>query len=142
MQQLLRKHATKLRFAIIGGINTILDFSVLFLLVNMSSMPYVIANIASVSVAFVFSFFANRKFTFKSNDGNIIRQAILFGVVTLFGLWVIQSVVIVIITALLAQFGVVDNLSLLISKLVATVVSLVWNFVLYSKIVFKNSSEK
>ena len=33
MEALLKKHAEKLRFAIVGGANTALDFAILFFLV-------------------------------------------------------------------------------------------------------------
>lgn len=142
MQQLLKKHAVKLRFAFIGGLNTLIDFGVLFLLVNLLSMSNITSNLIAVSVAFVFSFFANRKFTFKSSSNNLLKQALLFTVVTLFGLWVIQSAIIALINPIFTGFGVDGNLSLLVSKLIATVASLTWNYLLYSRLVFKNPSEK
>lgn len=138
MQELLKKHATKLRFAIVGGFNTLLDFGLLFAFSSLFGIPAGISNIMSTSTAFIFSFFANKKFTFKSaNKDNIIREMILFTIITLFGLWVIQGLIIHFLTPAIISTGLSDSLSLLGSKLIATVVSLVWNYLLYSRVVFK-----
>jgi putative flippase GtrA len=129
-----------LRFAAVGGMNTALDFGILFILKALG-LPVITANIASTSIAFCFSFFANKKYTFKTTDTNIKREIILFVAVTLFGLWVLQSLVITFVSSLLHGWSLPDNLVLLIAKLVATVVSLVWNYVLYSTVVFKQSEQ-
>lgn len=142
MNQLLQKHATKIRFGLIGGINTALDFGLLFLFAGFFGVPKLLANIFSTSIAFIFSFFANKKFTFKSTSKNIVREMVLFTIVTLFGLWVLQGTVLYLVVPILSNLGLNENMSLLAAKLVATVVSLVWNYLLYSRVVFKNSSEK
>lgn len=129
-----------LRFAAVGGMNTALDFGILFILKALG-LPVITANIASTSIAFCFSFFANKKYTFKTTDTNIKREIVLFVAVTLFGLWVLQSLVITFVSSLLHGWSLPDNLVLLIAKLVATVVSLVWNYVLYSTVVFKQSEQ-
>ena len=140
MQELLKKHADKLRFAIVGGANTALDFAILFALTAFG-LDKIISNYISTTVAFVFSFFANRSFTFKATSGNARKQFIAFTVVTLFGLWVIQPIVILGFTAALASTGWDDALLLFIAKLVATIASLIWNYLFYAKFVFKMIEE-
>ena len=83
-------------------------------------------------------FFANKKFTFRSTTKKIYRQIILFVIVTLFGLWVLQTIVISVAYPLLQSLEVTDEIALLIAKLIATVVSLIWNYLLYSRVVFKD----
>ena len=139
MQEILKKHADKLRFLIVGSTNTVLDFGILFSLTIFLNIPKEFANFISTFVAFLFSFFANKKYTFKSTSQNLKKQFLLFAAVTLFGLWVIQTIIIAIITPIFINFGLNKSLALLISKLTATVVSLVWNYVLYSRIVFKDT---
>ncbi len=136
MKALLKKHESKLRFAFIGGINTALDFGILFLLTALG-LDKLVANFFSTSVAFVFSFFANRTFTFKST-GSAKKQFLPFLAVTLTGLWVLQPLVILAITQLLHSLD--QALALFIAKLIATVVSLIWNYILYSRFVFKKKS--
>lgn len=144
MQEVVKKHADKLRFAIVGSINMALDFSILFILTILFNIPKELANFISTSVSFLFSFFANKKYTFKSTPKNLKKQFLLFTIVTLFGLWVIQTIIIAAITPVFTNLGINKPAALLISKLIATVASLIWNYTLYSRVVFKkpkNSSD-
>jgi len=138
--ELLKKHAEKLRFAIVGGANTALDFALLFLFVALG-LNSIAANYISTSIAFIFSFFVNKSFTFKSKGGNVKKQFALFIGITIIALWVIQPLLILAVTALLSPFGWNESLVLFIAKLVATVGSLIWNYVFYSRLVFKKTEE-
>lgn len=141
MQELIKKHETKLRFGLIGGLNTLLDFGLLFAFSSLLGMPRGFANILSTSVAFVFSFFANKKFTFQSSSKeNIVREMVLFTVVTLSGLWVIQGLIIHFLTPVITSFGPTETIALLSAKLIATVASLIWNYLLYSRVVFTKNT--
>ena len=44
MQEIAKKHADKLRFAIVGSINTVIDFSILFVLTMLFNIPKELAN--------------------------------------------------------------------------------------------------
>lgn len=126
----------KARFIVVGGANTAIDFGLLFLLKALG-LPVIPANILSTSIAFIFSFFANKKYTFRAHGTDLKREITLFIVVTLFGLWVLQTLVIQAVSALLAGVHLSDDAVLLIAKVCATFVSLTWNYVLYSRVVFK-----
>lgn len=132
MKSLLAQHAEKFRFALVGGFNTALDFGILFGLTALG-IDTLVANFISTTVAFCFSFFANRTFTFKAT-GSARREFILFTLVTLFGLWVLQPIIISLVTQLI---GSSTGSGLLLAKLAATIVSLIWNYILYSKLVFQ-----
>ncbi len=141
MQDLLKKHETKLRFGIIGVINTALDFGLLFVFSSLFGIPRGFANMLSTSISFIFSFFANKRYTFKSSSKeNVVREMVLFTVVTLFGLWVIQGLIIHFLTPVIINLGTTEELALLASKLIATVASLIWNYLLYSRVVFKHKN--
>ena len=135
MQNLLKKHAEKLRFGLVGVANTVIDFGILFGLVFFG-VDKIVANFFSTGTAFVFSFFVNRSFTFKSVGGNTKRQFAYFLIITLSGLWIIQPLIINGIAALLAHHGLSSGFILLAGKLVATVATLIWNYLLYKKHVF------
>jgi hypothetical protein cdiviTM7_02105 len=124
------------RFAIVGTINTAIDFGLLFLLTFLG-LPKIAANTVSTGSAFVFSFFANKKYTFKSTNKNIKYEIISFIIITLFGLWVLQNGIIWLITPLIKNIISQEQLALFAAKLLATAVSLVWNYCLYDKVVFK-----
>ena len=137
----LRKHAQKIRFGIVGLANTTLDFALLFLLVafGLDKIP---ANYISTGISFIFSFFVNKSFTFKSKGGNVKKQFAYFIVITIIGLWVIQPLIITGVSTLLAGTGWASAFILLVAKLVATVASLIWNYIFYSRLVFKKVAEK
>ena len=78
-------------FTLIGGLNTLLDFAILFTLKSIG-LSLILANICSTTVTFAISFFLNKKITFKSetqNKKDIAREMVFFTIITLFGLWVI-----------------------------------------------------
>lgn len=140
MEKLLKKHAEKIRFLFVGGFNTALDFIILFGLVFLG-LDKIPANYISTTVTMVISFFLNKEFTFKSKDKASKRQFILFLAITAFGLWVIQPIVILFVSWLLGSTGWAAPIILFIAKLVATIASLIWNFVLYSRVVFKKPAQ-
>ena len=136
MEKLLRKHAEKIKYAIVGGFNTLLDFVLLFVFVALG-VDKILANYFSTGIAMGFSFFANKSFTFKNDSPKVKRQFILFIAVTIIGMWVIQPIVIWASTSLLAPYITNESINLFIAKLIATVASLIWNYILYSRLVFK-----
>ena len=140
MQKLLKKHAEKIRFGIVGVFNTSIDFAILFILVAFG-IPTIVSNFVSTSTALIFSFFANKKFTFKHEGKNTNQQIVLFFVITLFGLWAIQPVIIESVRLIIGSWFVNKYSVLLIGKLVATCASLVWNYLLYRRFVFKKQSD-
>jgi putative flippase GtrA len=133
---MIQNKAEKLRFGAVGAANTTIDVAVLFLL-SAWGLPAVAANIVSTSLAFSFSFFANKHYTFKAHgSANIRREIALFVAVTLIGLWVWQSVVMYVFLSVVNR-PPADGLTLLAAKVLATIVSLTWNYILYSRLVFK-----
>lgn len=128
-----KKHAQKIRFAIVGGANTALDFA-LFLLAYNLGVDKILSNYISTSIAFIFSFFVNKSFTFKNKGGNVKKQFAAFIIVSVIALWVIQPLIIAGITAITST----NNATLIFAKLIATIASLIWNYVMYSRFVFKN----
>lgn len=140
MRELAKKHAEKIRFALIGGINTAIDFLVLFVLVGIG-VPTLISNILSTSTALSFSFFANKKFTFKATNRITRSQVLQFLGITLTGLWIIQPVIIFTVSFILSGLKLDAFVVLFIGKFIATIATLIWNYLLYKNFVFKKESE-
>jgi putative flippase GtrA len=139
MASFLEKHGDKLRFAVVGGANTALDFILLFLFVNLG-VNKIVANYFSTGISLIFSFFANKSFTFKNTSPNAKKQFALFLVITIAGLWILQPVIIWVVSAALESSVQNESVLLFIAKLIATVASLIWNYFLYSRIVFKKAT--
>lgn len=136
MKATIKDKEQKMRFVAVGGVNTVIDFGLLFLLSSLG-LPVLIANIISTTTAFCFSFFANKKYTFKTSGTDVKREIFLFVIVTLFGLWVLQTIIIKLMIMSLSGVHLSDNAALFIAKVIATMVTLVWNYIMYSRVVFK-----
>jgi putative flippase GtrA len=134
---MLKKHADKIRFLIVGGINTAIDFVILFSLFNLLGWPVFFSNIISTTAALVFSFYANKTFTFNDKSSNVKAKAASFIAITIFGLWIMQPIIIALTKSFLGNFILNDNMILAIGKIAATCVTLVWNYLMYRRFVFK-----
>ena len=134
----VRNKRQKARFGIVGFISTSIDFGVLFLLSGLGLSP-VGANFISTGAGFCFSFIANRHFAFKATNGNLKKQLAIFFIVTFAGIWGIQPVIIWAVSASVGDTISPDWLLLLVAKLSATFVTLLWNYFFYSRVVFKDN---
>ena len=132
----VRNRTQLARFATIGVVNTAIDFGLLFLLTHLGLNP-IVANYISTGCAFVFSFIANRNYTFKAHGGKLRRQLVLFFVVTLSGLWILQPLILWGTNNALAFTDLNSSVLLFIGKLLASIVTLTWNYIFYSRLVFK-----
>jgi putative flippase GtrA len=143
------------RFIAVGIINTVIDFGILNLLVFAFGLSNLVANTISVTTAMAISYMLNYHIVFRQKSANHIKKALLFLAVTAFGLWVLQNGTIYIfvhwltwpasVINSLVDFVGLDNLSkdfvlLNTAKVIGTVVSMLWNFFMYKKYVFTNSS--
>lgn len=129
----------KLRFALVGVANTAIDFG-LYMLLTTLGLNVIVANYISTTAGLSFSFFANKKYTFRSSGKSLKREIGLFLTVTLFGLWVLQPLVITLAQHLLANFNLDSWVVLLTAKLAATFVTLIWNYLTYSRFVFTSKA--
>jgi len=126
----------KWRFVLVGGLNTIVDFGLMNLF--RLFLPLVVANTFSTGIAMIMSFFINKKWTFKSTGKNYLREVVLFFVFTIIGIWVIQNGFIWLIETFAPHFGLPDFIFANAAKIIASVPSLIWNYITYNKIVFRD----
>lgn len=132
------------RFIAVGTVNTAVDLAIYtgLVLLGVGVVP---ANLVSTTCGLVVSFLLNRSFVFRATRSarwtSKLRQLGLFLLTTGFGLWVLQPLVIVAVSALLAPASPVTAVAIVVPKLAATCVTLVWNYALYSLVVFARSTE-
>ena len=141
------------KFGLVGILNTLIDFGIFNALTVYGTLPIILANVVSTTVAMSFSFVANKQFVFGSKSKDTLRQAALFLVVTAVGLYVLQNGIIYALTELwrwplelgydlVSAIGLGGAFSEEFvtkngAKAIGTVFSMVWNYVLYKRIVFK-----
>ena len=112
-----------IKFAMIGGVNFLIDFTVYVSLTRFSDFwreHYLMANIIAFAVAVTFSFFMNKRWTFKYKGDKVHKRYVQFFIVCFIGLgW----------TELLLYFGI-DFLGWfdIYVKLLAAVAVFFWNF--------------
>lgn len=136
-------------FALSGVINTLIDFLLLNICVFVFKIALLPANIISTSAALGLSYFLNNKWVFRGSIHSR-KTVLLFLGITIFGLYVLQNIVIFALTAdrtILAQglHYAVSTLGLQapglaetnIAKAIATLVSAIWNYFMYKHFVFK-----
>ena len=126
------------KFAQVGVLNTAIDFGILNLLIFVtgitSGLSIIPLNAISFSIAIINSFFWNEKWVFKTKkEANFIT----FVVVTLIGLAINSGIVYAITTFVPPTFVDSQKLWVNLAKVLATGISLIWNFTGYRLIVFK-----
>ncbi|AKM80563.1 TPA: GtrA family protein [Candidatus Saccharibacteria bacterium] len=143
----------KIRFIIAGCTNTGFDFVLLNSLVFIIGAFPVLANSISVSIGIVISYFLNHYFVFRSKSPISYKKFLSFFVVTGFSSLIIQGLIIYgfeVMTAsewgrslfLINQMNKDAALELNIAKAVAVSVGMVWNFMLYKYVIFKDKLDK
>ena len=126
------------KFAQVGVLNTAIDFGILNLLIFVtgitSGLSIIPLNAVSFSTAIINSFFWNEKWVFKTKkEANFIT----FLVVTLIGLAINSGIVYAITTFVPPTFVDSQKLWVNLAKVLATGISLIWNFTGYRFVVFK-----
>ena len=115
-----------IRFGIVGGIATIIDFVFLYIFKEFLNFNVILANTLSFIISVTYNYIASITWVFdvnKNKNKNI--QFIIFIIFSVVGL-IINNVILYILTDKL-------NIYYLISKVIATLIVMVFNFVTRKK---------
>jgi putative flippase GtrA len=108
-----------LRFAMVGGIGTLGHYTVLIFLVSGLHIHPVIGSTAGFIVGMVINYLLNRSFTFASTRAH--REAFWrFAAVALLGMFINSSA--------MALFTMALDFHYLVAQVLATLMTLSWNF--------------
>ncbi len=126
-----------LRFGVVGGLNTLVDYGTFNLLVIVFGMNPIAANPIAVAAGITNSFLWNKHWTFASGGRHRwLRQALLFVIVSGIGLLLNTGG----LWALNRLTGADSVLAVNLQKLGASIISLTWNFIGYRYFVFRKPS--
>lgn len=120
-------------YLLIGGVSYLIELSVLLFLAKVLLFTPALAVAYSFWVGLVASFFLQKYIAFKSKNGDkktIGKQAVLYGALVLF-----NYVFTILLVGLLA-----DLIGLVMARTLALLLTVSWNFLLYSKVIFKHTS--
>ena len=115
-----------IRFSIVGGIATLIDFIFLYIFKEFLNMDVIIANTLSFIISVTYNYIASIVWIFDINkEKNKKIQFILFILFSIFGL-VLNNIILYILTDIF-------NMYYLISKVVATFIVMIFNFITRKK---------
>ncbi len=144
------------RFACVGIFNTLFDLTILNLLVFFAHVPTLIANLFSATISIVVSYFLNHHIVFRRTEPHEIKSFLKFFAVTGLSIVLVQDSIIFVVTHLLNHdSGLITSIdhtlgttkltqkfvNLNFAKMLAVLGGMVWNFVLYRLVVFKDTDE-
>jgi len=130
MRALFRKYETLIRYLFIGGLTTLINIVVFFIL-NAIAIPLLWANTGAWLVSVIFAFFANKSVVFQSEYTN--RRRFMIELVSFFAL---RAASLVLDNGIMYLGVTVMALSVLLVKLVSQVIVIVANY-LFSKLIFR-----
>ena len=129
------------KFFVVGFLNTSLDFSILNLLsyfTGIYSGFYIIfLNSAAFLVAITNSYIWNKYWTFNQQGGVQGKEFLKFAAVGFIGFFLNNFLVYMITTFIPLFNGLTPQLLENLAKVLATAVSLIWNFIGYKFFVFR-----
>ena len=125
------KHREKIKFALVGGFNFLLDLVIYGLLANVLGVQIVVANVISTSICIAMSFILNYRFVWKSKKG-AKKTAPRFVAVSLFSAWVVQSLTISVVAGIFGEGDVIN----LVAKMLGVGLGMITNYFGY-KLIFR-----
>ncbi len=139
---------TKARFVAAGIFNTLVDVGVFNFFIIVFGLRVVPASIISTTTAMIVSYIINKKAVFRSQTPHSLKQVILFVAVTLTGIWLIQTIIMVQVLEFLESFFNASEQSFLlwflqnVAKGIGILVGAVWSYLGYSRLVFPETRAK
>lgn len=110
-----------IKFGIVGGICFFIDYGLMVLFTELFSIHYLISCGVAFSVSVIVNYLLSMKFVFESKNSSKIKEVIFF---------IILSVVGLILNQIVMWFTVdIINIHYMISKIGATVIVMIYNFV-------------
>ena len=115
-----------IKFVIVGGIATIIDFVVLYILKEYVGLNEILANTISFTVSVIYNYIASIKWVFDvDKDKNEKQQFIIFIVFSIIGLLINNLILWICIDKF--------NIYYLIGKVFATGIVMIFNFITRKK---------
>lgn len=114
-----------IKFLIVGGIATIIDWIIYYLLYNYIDIKPLVANIISYSIATIYNYLASVKLVFDVKNKNSKENFIIFIIFSLMGLLLSELLIYLMIDKL--------GISKMIAKILSTALVMIFNFITRKK---------
>lgn len=107
-----------IKFCLTGGLCTVIDFGVLFVLTEQIGLSYIISNIISVSLSTIVNYILSKIIVF--NFSNTLKNFIVFVVLSIIGLVINEGLVILYVNVFTIDYK--------LGKIMATGVVMCFNY--------------
>ncbi len=122
-----------IKYLFVGGTSFLLDYGLFLLLYKQFGVFEVYANAVSVFVAFWYNFLLNKFWSFESND-DFFKQMLSYLALMFFNMLFSSGFIYIIDKRV--------GISPVIGKVIAMVLIVGWNFILYKTVIFKSKNSK
>ena len=114
------------KFAIVGVVATIIDFIFLYIFRDICNLPLIVSNTLSFTISVIYNYFASMRFVFDVNkEKSKFKSFVIFIICSVIGL-ILNDIIVIIVTNKL-------KVHYLFSKVLATIIVMVFNFVTRKK---------
>lgn len=111
-----------IKFGIVGVLAFLIDYVLLFVLVEYLGMYYLISSAISFTVSVVFNYICSMKFVFaRRDDISKKKEFVVFLILSIVGLLINQAMMWMMVDKLLIYY--------MISKIIVTGIVMIWNFI-------------
>lgn len=117
-----------LRFFVIGGVSGIIDLTLLYVFTSILGLWYLYSGILSFAIVSIISFVLHKTITFRNTDRKYYRQYLKFFGIILIGM--------IMNNGLLFVFTQVVGLWYILSRILSSLIVMLWNYFNNAKRVF------
>lgn len=109
------------RYLFVGGIAAVVNIGMLYVFTDVCHLHYILSNIFAFTLGLIVNYILSKKFVFQDNVSiNKAKEFLIYAVIGVIGLGLD--------TLLIWLFTDVGSIYYMISKLISTLIVLIWNF--------------
>lgn len=109
-----------LKFGIVGGLAFIIDYSLLYVLTEFLSIHELVSAMIAFIISLIFNYILSIKWVFDVKKKQTTKEIIIFVILSTVGLGINELIILI---------GSLINIHYMISKLVATIIVMIYNFI-------------
>lgn len=114
------------KFVVVGGIATLIDWVIYFVLFNYFHIFPLISNVISYSISVIYNFIMSVKWVFDTKDKSMKRLLFEFIILSLIGLIISEFII--------WFFLEILSFNSIIAKILSTLIVMIINFILRKKV--------
>jgi len=119
------------RYVFVGGIATVVDWGTLFLLTDFVHIHYLLSAVVAFVAGLIANYILSQLLVFKANEAkvNAVMEFVFYALIGIIGLGITELIMFL--------FTAYWNVHYMLSKVIATVLVLFWNYLARKKMLYK-----